>query len=351
MAVRFPPGPSACFELGAERLHVEHVGAVAEGLDLVVVEDNRQVVDVVLRREPHCLPRRTLVDVAVAHEAEDAMRFASGLGSQRHADRDGQTVAQRPGGELDAGHVVTDVAHQFPLVAVIALEPLLGEETHLGQHGIDPSPAVPLAQNEAVAIRLVGPEGVHVQDACVENGEDIGHRQHAADVAASASVGHAQAVLADCSGQVLAFLDPFGVSSHVLSSPCSDAVRPVFPCRASGRDVPALLHDAAEALRVERDAQDCAAVADLGFETAVVPGVAVGRAFLVLYAERRSAPCLIACVVERPGSLVFGRESVRHDSDFQGRDARLGRSRHEAVGILSLDSQGVRHPALHTFAP
>ena len=77
-------------------------------------------------------------------------------GRQRHAHRHGQAVSERAGRELDARHVVADVAHQPARVAVVALEPLLREESQFAQHGVDGAAAVALAQDEPVAVGPVG---------------------------------------------------------------------------------------------------------------------------------------------------------------------------------------------------
>ena len=74
VAVDLPDRPAEERKLLGERLELDDIFHVPEGLHAVIVHDGGQVVELVLGGEHDGLPRRPLVAIAVAHQAEDAMR-------------------------------------------------------------------------------------------------------------------------------------------------------------------------------------------------------------------------------------------------------------------------------------
>ena len=92
--------------LVGEGLQRQDLGDVAVGLLFVVVHDHRQVRELVLGGGKGAFPDRALVAFAVAQDHVDAVVPAVHARGQRHADADGQAVAQGAGGSLHAGDLV-----------------------------------------------------------------------------------------------------------------------------------------------------------------------------------------------------------------------------------------------------
>ena len=96
---------------------------------------------------------------------------------QRHADRVGETLAERAGGGLDpggepvlrmAGGAAAELAEIADLADVDVR--IAGEiEQRVEQHR-----AVTVGQHEAVAVGPVGPHGIELEDAAEEHGRDVG---------------------------------------------------------------------------------------------------------------------------------------------------------------------------------
>src|ERR1044072_6820807 len=104
--VDFAPPPAQAAPLVGQRLEVDHLFDAAEALDLVVVDDHREVVEPVLRREQGGLPGRALVALAVGDHRPEALPAAVAPGGARHASGESAAVAERAGGNLDSRHVL-----------------------------------------------------------------------------------------------------------------------------------------------------------------------------------------------------------------------------------------------------
>ena len=75
--------------------------------ETVHVEDADQVVELVVRRLVERLPDGALGHLAVAEHDPDAIgQLVEVLAVQRHADADGQPLAERAGGDIDVGQDV-----------------------------------------------------------------------------------------------------------------------------------------------------------------------------------------------------------------------------------------------------
>ena len=86
-----------------ERLELHHVRDCVETLNFVVVDQDDEIVELVLRREERRLPDRTFIAFAVAEHHEHAMRFAVELRGERHAGGDRKSVPEGTGRQLDTG--------------------------------------------------------------------------------------------------------------------------------------------------------------------------------------------------------------------------------------------------------
>ena len=106
VAVHFARIPAEGLELRCEIARIAHIGRVAVDLQAVAVHDGHQVVEVAMRREHGSLPYLPFLAFAVAEQGEHALRLAVQLETGRGARRDGQALAERARGHLDARHEV-----------------------------------------------------------------------------------------------------------------------------------------------------------------------------------------------------------------------------------------------------
>ena len=111
-------------------------------------------VKLVLAGAQRRLPHRAFVDLAVAHDHDDAGVALLDARRQRHADAIGQAVTERAGRGLDAGNFRRfRMAAENGIAAAERVERLVGNETLFGEHDILGDAAVALAQDHAVAPR------------------------------------------------------------------------------------------------------------------------------------------------------------------------------------------------------
>lgn len=90
------------------------------------------------------LPVETYVQFAVPKSAEASPDDAGELCGQRHACRDGKTVAQRTGRYLDTRGLGADVPGEAAPALGVAVQLGDGHEAGLGQGGVDDRGGVPL---------------------------------------------------------------------------------------------------------------------------------------------------------------------------------------------------------------
>ena len=90
------------------------------------------------------------------------MRLSRVTRGKRHAHRYRQSVPEGTGREFYPRYVMADVAHQLAFVPVVSIHPSAGKEAKFGQHGVDGSASVPLAEKETVAFRMVRGRGIHL---------------------------------------------------------------------------------------------------------------------------------------------------------------------------------------------
>jgi hypothetical protein len=80
-----------------ERLQILNLARESCRLDLVVIDQGREVGELVLAGAQRGLPDRTFIDLAVAHEHEHAAVAATDALRERHADAIGEAMAERAG--------------------------------------------------------------------------------------------------------------------------------------------------------------------------------------------------------------------------------------------------------------
>ena len=111
------------------------------------------------------------------------------LGGNGHAHGGGDALAERTGGHVNARGVVhVGVTLQGAADVAQRLEILLGEESALGEHGVQTRRAVALGKHEAIAVGLAGVGRVDVHFLKVQIGHDVGSAERTARMAGLGSV-------------------------------------------------------------------------------------------------------------------------------------------------------------------
>ena len=95
-----------------------------------------------------------------------------------------------------------NVAAQFRPVLVMGGQFFDPEESALGERSVHTRPSMPLAQYESIPLRPSWVGGIHREHRAVQDGDDVGHRQHGANMRAPALAGHPQGVQTDASRQL-----------------------------------------------------------------------------------------------------------------------------------------------------
>ena len=85
------------------------------------------------------------------------------MNCQRQPAANWQAVAERTGGQLDAGHVMADVPRQGRTVLAVRQEIRDRKEAALGEHRVEDGGAVPLADDQAIARGPIRTFGINAQ--------------------------------------------------------------------------------------------------------------------------------------------------------------------------------------------
>ena len=196
MAVHFARIPAEGLELRCEIARIAHIGRVAVDLQAVAVHDGHQVVEVAMRREHGSLPYLPFLAFAVAEQGEHGLRLAVQLETGRGARRDGQALAERARGHLDARHEVrVGMALQARAQLAQREQLLAGEVARLGEHGVQSRSRMALRQDEAVALIPIGSLGIMIEHSAeVQRRKDVGARQRPAGMPAARLRDHAHDV-------------------------------------------------------------------------------------------------------------------------------------------------------------
>src|SRR2546425_13369721 len=90
-------GPAEGAPFLAQGLQIQDFLSAAKALNPVVIDDRRQVVEVMMSREERRLPRGPLIALAVTQHGEHAIAWRCVDGGERHSARDGKSVSKRAG--------------------------------------------------------------------------------------------------------------------------------------------------------------------------------------------------------------------------------------------------------------
>ena len=139
-----------------------------------------------MRRGRGRLPGLALLAVAVGEHAEDVRGVVEAVEAQgeRDAEAHREALAERAGGDLDAGGLVhVRVALEVRADLAQAHQVLEREVAVVGERGVLDRRGVALAEHEAVALGPLRVARIVAQDAVVERGEDVRRRQRRVEVA------------------------------------------------------------------------------------------------------------------------------------------------------------------------
>ena len=164
-----------------------------------------------MRSEHHRFPDLTLGNFAVAQDRIDAVVLARDLAGQRHADGNGDALAQRAGGHIDAGDVFHfHMAGHMAVDAAEHLEILDREEAAQRQRRVNGGRAVALGHDEAVTLRVMRVLGIDVHLGKVQIRQHVHAAHRAARMAGSRVVYHLDTEKTRLGSGQLKFL-PFGL--------------------------------------------------------------------------------------------------------------------------------------------
>ena len=106
VAVDLARVPAERLELGGDVAEIAHLLGGAVDLQPVAVDDGDQVVKLAMGGEHGRLPHLALLALAVAQQREHRLGLAVELEARGGAGGDGEALAERSGGHLDAGDLV-----------------------------------------------------------------------------------------------------------------------------------------------------------------------------------------------------------------------------------------------------
>ena len=143
---------------------------------MVAIDDRNQVVELVLRCRHRRLPDRTLLDLSITEDHEDAVLLVIHLASDGHPCAHREAVPQRPGGRFHPGNLDRRVGAEDSSGLFVRLEIFDREISLRRQHVIENNPHVPLAQDGKIPfspIRVLWPNSHNLP---VERRQDVRQR-------------------------------------------------------------------------------------------------------------------------------------------------------------------------------
>ena len=195
--------PAEGAPLVGQRFHADHVVDPAVELIAVAIDDGDQVGQPVMRGEQRRFPDLPFLHLAVAQHDEDAEIALAQARADRHAGAVGQRVADGAGAEVHAGHLAhVGMVAQRAAQAGVVIQPCARKEILVGQHREQADGDMPLAHEEAVAVRPGGLARPQPHHAVVQRGEDLGAGKDGAVVADLGDLDQADGFEPDVAGLV-----------------------------------------------------------------------------------------------------------------------------------------------------
>ena len=174
--------PAKGRELAVDRVEVQHILGRPGLLEMVAIDDQREVVEPVLGGRGRGFPVLSFVELAVAGQDVGVIVFLVDPGGQGVADADREPLAERAGRGLDSGQPL-HVRVPFERAAQLAQrhDLVVREVAGLRERRVEDRRGVPLGEDEAVAVGPVGVLGVVPQKATeIEGRHDLDGRQRTA---------------------------------------------------------------------------------------------------------------------------------------------------------------------------
>ena len=220
MPVQFNRLPAKSAPLLVEIGDLEDVFRTAGGLDLVPVDESRQVIEFEVAGSHGGFPQLAFGLFAIAHDDVDAIGFLVEPEGERHADTDRQALAERSGDGFDAGNTEVRMPLQQPVQFLDAPQFFAREITAFAERGVLDERCVTLGQQQAVTIGGMRIAGIRIHHVEIENGHGFSQRCGSAPVAGDADTDHFQHVITQLLRPLLQFLDlRFSCHSILLFSP------------------------------------------------------------------------------------------------------------------------------------
>ena len=130
------------------------------------------------------------------------MAFEPTHTGKRQSASDGETMAERPRGDLNSRYVVRGcVGAKRRTSCRKAIETLEWKESSLGEYGVECRRTMSLAKNEPIAVFPRWLLCSETQDVAINNGQYVGHGQARSYMRSSRSVHHPQSLGPDLPGQ------------------------------------------------------------------------------------------------------------------------------------------------------
>ncbi|GAF26010.1 streptogramin lyase [Moorella thermoacetica Y72] len=202
MAVDGHDFPAEGAELVGHRLRGHDLLHSPVDLQVVVVDDGRQVIQAIMGRGHGPFPHHAFLQLAVPQEDVNTVIPAVQAPGQGHTVGHRQTVAQGTGGNL---HPRQGFAVRVPLQGAAqppqGIQLIHGKEAPFRQGGVKNRGRVALGKNEAVPLRPVRPLRVQAHDLKIKGCHDLHRRQGPAGVAGAGRTNHPDDVPANPPGR------------------------------------------------------------------------------------------------------------------------------------------------------
>ena len=213
--------PAECLPLELVRSDRLDIGDEAIDLPLVVIQKDRQIIQLLMRRKQRCLPDFALLAFAVTDDGIDTHIRAVHLRCLGHADRGEDPLAERARRYVDAADLQPiTVARQVRPVLVERQQLLAAQKPAQAQKRVDGWGRMSLGHDEPVTLRPVRVLIIQAHGVIEQNRERV-HDQHgAADMAVAKRRDRRQRKLARLPG--LCF-KKFPFILHKIVPPCPPA--------------------------------------------------------------------------------------------------------------------------------
>ncbi len=175
--------PAEGGEFFVERFVAANVAGAAGDLEGVVIDDGDEVVEAIVRGGHGGFPVGSFGEFAIAEEDEGAEVASIFSGGDGATDADGEAVAEAAGVVFAAGNGAGRMSDEGGVVLAEGVELFEGEKTFVGEDDVEGFDGVAFGLDVAVAVGVGEVLWGDVEDAVVEDVEDVDAGEAAAGVA------------------------------------------------------------------------------------------------------------------------------------------------------------------------